>query len=142
MIDTTIPLYALFAANLLILAAAVLAILRFQRMLRNSGAFWKSPTGAAIQMRCPAQQENSKLIIHEIAVLQRTVAKLCERERVQPQAPSLPSKLPLRHAARMARHGASIEDLRKSCGLNIGEARLMRKLHAGRSAAAAGTAVQ
>jgi hypothetical protein len=29
----------------------------------------------------------------------------------------------------MARHGASIDDLIRSCGLNIGEAQLMRKLH-------------
>jgi len=29
----------------------------------------------------------------------------------------------------MARLGASVEELAKSCGLNIGEAHLMQKLH-------------
>lgn len=127
MIDTNFPLYALLIANSMLLAAAVFAILRFQRLFRNSAQFWSSPNGAAIQMRCPSQQEQSKLVIHEIAVLQRTVAKLCERER--PHVQPLPNKLPIRHAVRMAKHGASIEDLTKGCGLNAGEAQLMRKLH-------------
>lgn len=130
MIDTTFSLYALLVANALMLAAAVLAILRFQRMFRDSADFWDSPTGAAVQMRCPGQQEHSNLVAHEIAVLQRSVAKLCERER--PQVQSLPNKLPLRHAVRMAKHGASVEDLTRGCGLNVGEARLMKKIHGGR----------
>ncbi len=140
MIDANFPLYALLIANSVLLAAAVLTIVRFRRMFRESAKFWNSPNGAAIQMRCPTQQEQSKLIIHEIAVLQRSVAKLCERERTPVQP--LPNKLPLRHAVRMARHGASIEDLTKGCGLNTGEARLMRKLHGGHAMPGVDTTVQ
>lgn len=126
MVDTTYSLYALLFANAALVAAAALAILRFQRMLRESRAFWESPTGAALRTQNPVQIDHGKLLAHEIAVLQKTVAKLCHREQRQAEAP--PS-LPLEHAVRMAKRGASVEDLTRSCGLNIGEARLMRKLH-------------
>jgi hypothetical protein len=38
---------------------------------------------------------------------------------------------------RMAKLGASIDDLTRNCGLNIGEAQLMQKLH-GKARAASG----
>jgi len=127
MIDTSYSLYALLFANSTLLAAAALAVLRFQRMSRESRAFWESPTGAAIQTENPPQTDQGKLLAHEIAVLQKTVAKLCQRQ--QPYVETPPSQVPLEHAVRMARHGASVEDLTRSCGLNIGEARLMQTLH-------------
>lgn len=133
MIDTTFSLYALFAANALMLAAAVLAILRFQRMCQESADFWNSPSGSAIHMDSPTRKEHSERVVHEIEVLQKLVAKLCESEG--PRAQSLPGKLPLRRAVRMAKSGASIEDLTKGCGLNIGEARLMKTIHGGHVAA-------
>ena len=43
--------------------------------------------------------------------------------------------LPIENAVRMARHGASIDELVRNCGLNIGEARLMQKLHSKAAAA-------
>jgi len=127
MIDTSYSLYALLFANAALLAAAALAVLRFQRMLRESRAFWESPTGAAIQTENPAQIDQGKLLAHEISVLQKTVAKLCQRQQARVDAPA--GQVPLEHAVRMARRGASVEDLTRSCGLNIGEARLMHTLH-------------
>ena len=138
MIDTTNSLYALLIANAALVAAAALAVLRFQRMVRETRAFWKSPTGAAIHTENSPQIEQGKLLAHEIAVLQKTVAKLCQREKPRIEAP--PRQLPIEHAVRMARHGASVEDLTRSCGLNIGEARLMRKLHGRRPLSIAGSA--
>jgi len=58
------------------------------------------------------------------------------RDRVE--AKDNESRLPIENAVRMAKHGASIEDLMRSCGLNIGEAQLMRKLHGQTRAAAQG----
>ena len=127
MIDTTYSLYALIIANASLVAAAALAVLRFQRVLRESAAFWESPTGAAIQTDTREQTDYGKLLLQEIAVLQKTVAKL--RIRQQPRDEPAPSHVPIEHALRMAKRGASIEDLRKSCGLNIGEAKLMHRLH-------------
>ena len=60
----------------------------------------------------------------ELQSVVRTLAK-----RKQPQAQPLDTNLPIENAVRMARHGASIDDLVRSCGLNIGEAQLMQKLH-------------
>ena len=56
-----------------------------------------------------------------------------ERKSEQPTAVQLPS-LPLDKAVRLAQSGASIAELSKRCGLNNGEAMLMRKLHAGSEA--------
>lgn len=127
MIENSYSLYALLFANAALLAAAALAVLRFQRIVRESRTFWESPTGAAIQTEDPARVDQGKLLAHEISVLRKTVAKLCQRQ--QSIAAEPPSQMPLEHAIRMARHGASVEDLTKSCGLNIGEARLMHALH-------------
>ena len=66
-------------------------------------------------------------IERRIADLQRVVKTLADGDR-ELQAPVQPI-LPIENAVRMARQGASIEDLKRSCGLNVGEARLMQKLH-------------
>lgn len=140
MIDTTYSLYALLIANACLVAAAALAVLRFQRMMRECKSFWESPTGAALQTAAPApaparSATQDKMLAREIAVLQKTVASLCKQERSQLE--STPDKMPLEHAVRMAKHGASIDDLTKKCGLNIGEARLMHRLHGRHSISAA-----
>jgi len=139
MIDSTFSLYALLIANACLVAAAALAILRFQRMMRKSRSFWESPTGAAMQRPVPVPGEQDRLLAHEIAVLQKTVASLCNKER--PTQEVSVERLPLEHAVRMARHGASVDDLTKKCGLNIGEARLMRRLHGRRADASTVAAV-
>jgi len=139
MIDTTYSLYALLIANACLVAAAALAVLRFQRMMRESRSFWESPTGAAMQTAAPAPIKQDRLLAHEIAMLQKTVASLCNKERPRQEVSA--ERLPLEHAVRMARHGASIDDLTKKCGLNIGEARLMQRLHGRRADAATVAAV-
>jgi hypothetical protein len=61
---------------------------------------------------------------------------MAAKNSVKQQAPPQPAPVapvtkvvPLENALRMAKNGASIEDLTRNCGLNIGEARLMQKLH-------------
>ncbi|NOX67771.1 MAG: DUF2802 domain-containing protein [Gammaproteobacteria bacterium] len=127
MIETSYSLYGLLFANAALLAAAALAVLRFQRIVRESRTFWESPTGAAMKTEEPARIDQSKLLAHQISVLQETVSKLCQWQQSSAAVP--PSQMPLEHAARMARRGASVEDLTQNCGLNIGEARLMHTLH-------------
>ena len=78
-----------------------------------------------------------------VGELQRTV-KIMEMNRGEEPTPvsqptTVERSLPIENAQRMARMGASIEDLTRSCGLNIGEARLMKKLHGKASQAATGT---
>ena len=132
MIDTSYSIYLLLIANAFLVAAGAIAVLRFQRMLRKSAAFWESPTGAAMRTETASQTDHGKLLVHEVAVLQKTVAKLCDRERAIAEAPIV-NRLPIEHAVRMVKHGASIKDLTDSCGLNIGEAQLMRRLHGRRA---------
>ena len=52
-------------------------------------------------------------------------------EKGTPVAPAAPvaTVVPMGNALRMAKQGATIDDLTKNCGLSIGEARLMQKLH-------------
>ena len=62
-----------------------------------------------------------------VAELQSVVRTLAKNKPSVPEA--VESSLPIENAVRMAKHGASIDDLIRNCGLNIGEAQLMRKLH-------------
>lgn len=129
-IDLTFSLYALLVANAALLAAVGLAMSRFRRQLTSFEQFWNSPTGAAL---AEGQQEDSEPpaavlgLERRVTELQHVLRTIQER---RPEAPreSAP-KLPIENAVRMARHGATIDDLVRNCGLNVGEAQLMRKLH-------------
>ncbi|MBT8085201.1 MAG: DUF2802 domain-containing protein [Woeseia sp.] len=44
--------------------------------------------------------------------------------------PPLKNELPVEYAVRMARSGATVDDLVRGCGLNIGEAQLLLRMHA------------
>ena len=63
----------------------------------------------------------------DLSDLQTSVNALADRPRKQTAPVAQP--LPIDHAVRMIRNGASIEDLTQTCGLNIGEARLLTKMH-------------
>ena len=138
----TIPdiyyLYALLAATALALAAAVLAIAGFSRRCRRLEQFWSSPTGAALADRS-SEQERRQLLVglrleRRITDLEKKIDRLATPDRKTAVQSS--RDLPIDNAIRMARRGASVDDLTRSCGLNIGEARLMQRLHGKRIAAA------
>ena len=123
-----------FVANAVLLGAAALAILRFQRHCRRIEAFWNSPTGAAVA-RDEAPGAGPKAardprLERRVAELQSVVKTLARKSMQLPAGPQTP--LPLDKAVRMARQGASVEQLMSTCGLNVGEARLMHKLHRAR----------
>lgn len=119
--------YALLISNAMMLAAAALAIIRFQRQVNSASRFWDSPTGSALQ----AQNDQSAInqeTNERIALLQDAVKKF---ESIDGDSQSAPAeKLPFENAVRMARAGASLDDLIRTCGLSKGEAQLFMKVHA------------
>ncbi|MDX1498770.1 MAG: DUF2802 domain-containing protein [Woeseiaceae bacterium] len=139
MTEDMIPLYALLIANAALLAAVGLALAKYRRQLDRFERFWSSPTGAALAQSAAEPAPRPQAMRHlerRVGELQRVIRTLETRPAVAETRPT--PKLPIENAVRMAQHGASIDDLVKSCGLNIGEAQLMRKLH-GRKGAAAPT---
>ena len=128
--DTT-ALYMLIIANAVLLAAASIAVLRVRRQLRRFEQFWNSPTGALLANREPENTQRrpqaNRHLERRVTELQSVVKTLAKRE--QPVVKPVDANLPIENAVRMARHGASVDELVRSCGLNIGEARLMQKLH-------------
>ena len=130
-ISDTTALYMLLVANAVLLAAASIAVLRVRRQMRRFEQFWNSPTGALLANREPLdtqpRPQANRHLERRVTELQSVVKTLAKRE--QPVVKPVDGSLPIENAVRMARHGASVDELVRSCGLNIGEARLMQKLH-------------
>lgn len=131
-IDTSFSLYALLACNAALAAAAAIAILRLQRLLNSRKEFWDSPTGDALKL----QDEHAQLlraIDQRFATLSQGLGCL---ERGDKDDVPLRHQLPFDNAVRMAKQGASLDDLTRNCGLSENEARLLMCVH--RPAANAG----
>ena len=135
-IDSAMTTNLLLFSNAVLLAAAAIAILRFRSQARRFEKFWDSPTGVSLadEQALKAQPENmlpesrpDPELERRVAELQSVVRTLAKNKPSVPEA--VESSLPIENAVRMAKHGASIDDLIRNCGLNIGEAQLMRKLH-------------
>lgn len=134
--------YLLLLSNAVLLAIACYSVVRIERRCKKVEAFWASPTATAIAANSDDENEQqmqmTERLEQRVGELQRTV-KVMEIARSKPvPAPPPERNLPIENAARMARLGASIDDLTRSCGLNIGEARLMQKLHGKAQIAASG----
>lgn len=115
----------LLASNALLCGGAALAILRAQRLARRQESFWKSPTGAALTMQ-PGHEELLKIIDKRIQVL----ADKLESPPADTGNDAAPERsMPFENAVRMARHGASMDDLTRTCGLSASEARLLMRVH-------------
>ena len=134
--------YLLLGSTAIMLALACLSFARFENRCREIEEFWKSPTGTALQDGKDGEpresSEQTQIAIRleaRISELHRAL-QLIDINKSKPDAPPVERSLPIENAVRMARLGASIDDLTKNCGLNIGEARLMQKLH-GQAAASA-----
>jgi len=124
-------IYLLLAANIVLLGAATIAILRLQQMVNQSERFWRSPTGSALQTGKSSGKQQDAGLERRVAALSKTIDALAEG-RSAANAQNAPT-LPLENAARMAKQGASVEDITKNCGLNVGEARLLKRLHTAQS---------
>jgi hypothetical protein len=126
-ITDAFPVYPLLVSNALLLAAATLAILKFQRLLKSSSEFWDSPNGSTLQA-----QNDQGLINRQtderLALLQDALDSIKRSEVKNLPAPA--EKLPFENAVRMAKAGASLDDLVRTCGLSKSEARLFMRIHA------------
>ena len=134
-IDSALTTNLLLFSNAALLAAATIALLRFRSQARRFEKFWDSPTGVSLADEQalkaqpeprPAPQPDPELE-RRVAELQSVVRTLASKNAIA-REPAEPG-LPIENAVRMAKRGASIDDLIRNCGLNIGEAQLMRKLH-------------
>ena len=139
---------ALIVSNAALVFGVSIALLRFQRLIRQNREFWDSPTGAAVQAASEAEatpvgtnaQANSDAEAVLAGFLECRLALMHERlddlaDRIDRDTGAAPTAEPLfSHAVRLAQNGANAIDLVKACGLNEAEARLMCRLH-GRTAA-------
>ncbi len=126
-------IYLLIVSNAVMLAIACYCFARFDNRCKQIEEFWASPTGTSISDENddgPSEQMRiTQRLEQKVGELQRSI-KIMEIKKGAPVSiPSVERVTPIENAVRMARQGASIEELTKSCGLNIGEAHLMRKLH-------------
>ncbi len=125
-IDNTLSLYLLLACNSILVAAASLAICRLQNTIRNQKAFWASPTGMAA-----IDETDTDALLDS---LEKRLSGLLVGAAVAPAVGSPdsanPKVIPFENAVRMARHGASLDDLTRTCGLSETEARLLMRVHA------------
>lgn len=127
--DDIYILDALLVSNAFLLGAAAIAILRLQNLVQNSESFWNSPTGAAIRDADRSSDPIAEKFDERIASLQRVIDELSDRDRAAHSQKS--GDLPFETAVRMAKHGAGIDDLIRSCGLSKVQAQLMMRVHAG-----------
>lgn len=130
----------LLLANAALLAAAIIAIVRFRQQARRFEKFWDSPTGMSLadtqSLESQSATQPDPQLENRVAELQSVVRTLATRSQTGGDAPD--ANLPIENAVRMAQHGASIDELVRGCGLNVGEAQLMRKLHGRPQAVAVG----
>ena len=121
----------LFASNAVLLGAASIALLRFRRQARRFEQFWDSPTGVSLadtqSLEARADEGKDPVLQRKVAELQCVVKTLAKKSKGAPE-PAV-ARLPMDNAVRMAKEGASIDELVRNCGLNIGEAQLLRKVH-------------
>ncbi len=133
-IENTYSLYLLMICNGMLAGAAAIAILRFQRMIKLQQTFWGSPTGAAIstqpvaptQAAQPDQDDFLKAVERRFAYLEQGFGNLADKNQ---SGQSMQHSVPHENAVRMAKHGATIDDLTRTCGLSDIEARLLLRVH-------------
>ena len=134
--------YLLLGSNAIMLALACLSFARFENRCKEIEKFWESPTGTALNDDKNDEQNETLLITQRlerrVAELSRAL-KVVEMNKSKADAKPVERTLPIENAVRMARLGASIDDLTKNCGLNFGEAQLMQKLHGQAALRASGT---
>ena len=141
----------LLLANAMLLGIASLVIIRFRREAQALLKFWHSPLGSALAVSREDSSATSNSsdasdsserrlyaqsvmrLEHQLLQLRRDVLRNAAKQDgvadVPERSPAPSGGLPIENAVRMARMGASADDLARNCGLSPGEARLMQKLH-------------
>lgn len=131
MINETFVLTLLLAANLLVLLIIFTALQRIDARCRRLEQFKLSILDKPETTPAPVDTSAYVNILKRLEQRFAKVQKSVESAAADTVAESRPltQSLPIENAVRMARQGASIDELTRSCGLNLGEARLMQKLH-------------
>jgi len=125
-IDTSYSLYALLFSNALLVSAAALAVMKLQRLVDKQKAFWSSPTGTVLT----EQTDHDALLLAIDQRLSPLLNQIESMSREKPNDTRPQQSLPIENAVRMAKHGASLKDLTRNCGLSVTEARLLMRVHA------------
>jgi hypothetical protein len=119
--------YALPLANVCLLAAATLVVVRLQRVLAGKAIYSRLAAGNAIEAQVADIDEHCRIVSERLGEIQDQIERFSHLERLLIGPVS--REFPMEHAARLAKGGASVDELTRNCGLNIGEARLIRRLH-------------
>jgi hypothetical protein len=124
--------YAVPLANLVVLAIAIMIFWRVQRALGGKAIYSQLAAGAAIETQISALGLRGEMVSTQLTELQDRIEQLANLEvlRADPAAHGLP----LERATTLAKSGASVDELTRTCGLTIGEARLIRRMHSGAAA--------
>lgn len=131
MTTVSLPFYLILLANAALIAAATFAVLRFGRLLRAASDLSAKDSRSGASGDSPAAADSHQVqVLATLATLSRAVNELQQRE--PPVAQGQVIDLSLEHAVRLAKRGASIEELTRDCGLNAGEAELLCRLHSPR----------
>ena len=140
MINETFILSFLLAANLLLLLVLITTLQRIDARCRRLEEFKLSvlaePEVAPAAVDASAFVGILRRLDERFTSVQRAVEATSAAPAAEPRP--LTQSLPIENAVRMAKQGASVEDLTRNCGLNVGEARLMQKLHRRAQIAAVG----
>lgn len=131
--DQGLYIYVLLAANTLVLAGGLMLALRLRRLCMLHEKSLQCPPGIALaepdeQAADNAQKQMLALMRMEKQLLTLRTELAAHASARNDAAPG-ERALPLDNAVRMARNGATVADLTRSCGLNIGEAQLIRTMH-------------
>ncbi len=130
-IDDPTIYYALLAGKAFVLLLATIVLLSMWRQTRRVeeqlAELGREPVQDDKSDAAKQQLIASLRLDKRITDIQRQIAGLAVTE--QRTTNPVPRPLPIENATRMARHGASVEELTRTCGLNIGEAELLKKLH-------------
>ncbi len=124
--------YAILASKAFVLILGTIVLLSMWRQTRRAEEYLSELRSAPAQDAQPdsAKQQliASLRLDRRISELQEQIVALSATEQKSAADP-VSRPLPIENATRMARHGASVEELTRTCGLNIGEAELLKKLH-------------
>ncbi len=127
MINDTFILSFLLAVNVLLLLVTFTALQRIDARCRRLEEFKLSVLAKPEAVPTAADSPEQLVLMDRLEQMQRSIMLLAVKapEKRLPEVRSLP----IENAVRMAKKGATIDDLTRTCGLNIGEARLMKKMH-------------
>lgn len=119
--------YALPLANVCLLVAAIVVVFRMQRVLAGKAIYSRLAAGNAIEAQIADIDEHCRIVSERLGEIQDQIERFSHLERLLIGPVS--REFPMEHAARLAKGGATVDELARNCGLNIGEARLVRRLH-------------